>query len=147
MVATLWQAPTGEFEGRVPAQIIQIISIRVAAGNCEDPSTQNVCHCVRDQIWVAVVRDDRGQRIDQTKPLVGAGSNKTPPSELIRPPSNAAVTFFWQMLGKENARSVSSSLAGMADSVRTLRLASVPNLYAIPEVCTMPVSESLPCGE
>jgi hypothetical protein len=28
------------------------------------------------------------------------------------------VTFFWQMLGRENGRRVSSLLAGMADSVR-----------------------------
>jgi hypothetical protein len=28
-----------------------------------------------------------------------------------------------------------------------LREASATNLYAIPDVCTMPVSESLLCGE
>jgi len=38
-------------------------------------------------------------------------------------------------------------VAGMSDSVRTLRVASTTNLYAIPDVCTMPVSESLLCGE
>jgi hypothetical protein len=38
-------------------------------------------------------------------------------------------------------------VAGMADSVRTLRLASTTNLYAIPDVCTMSVRESLLCGE
>jgi hypothetical protein len=36
---------------------------------------------------------------------------------------------------------------GMADSVRASRVASEPNLYAIPDGCTMPASESLLCGE
>ena len=79
--------------------------------------------------------------------LSAPAKSKTPPSELIRPPSNAAVTFLRQILGRENGRSVSSSVAGMADSVQTLREASATNLYAIPDVCTMPVSESLLCGE
>ena len=79
--------------------------------------------------------------------LSAPAKSKTPPSELIRPPSNAAVTFFWQMLGRENGRSVSSSVAGMADSVQTLRVASITNLYAIPDVYAMPVSRSLLCGE
>ncbi len=35
----------------------------------------------------------------------------------------------------------------MADAVRTLRAALTSTLCAIPDVCTMPVSESLPCGE
>jgi len=73
--------------------------------------------------------------------------SKTLPSELINPPSNATATFFRQILGKENVRSVSSSVAGMADSVRTSRLTSITNLYAILDVCTMPGSESLPRDE
>jgi hypothetical protein len=35
----------------------------------------------------------------------------------------------------------------MADSVRASRVASAPNLYAIPVVCTMPTNESLLCSE
>ena len=58
-----------------------------------------------------------------------------------------AVIFFLQRLGKENGRSVSSSVAGMADSVLASRVASVPNLYAISDGCTMLASESLLCGE
>jgi hypothetical protein len=38
-------------------------------------------------------------------------------------------------------------VAGMADSVRALRVASTPNLYAFLDSCTMPVSESLLCSE
>jgi hypothetical protein len=57
------------------------------------------------------------------------------------------VTFFWQILGRENGRRVSSAKVGMADSVRASRVASAPNLYAIPDVCTMPICESLLCDE
>jgi hypothetical protein len=38
-------------------------------------------------------------------------------------------------------------LGGMADFVRASRVASAPNLYAIPDSCTMPTSESLLCAE
>jgi hypothetical protein len=38
------------------------------------------------------------------------------------------VTFFLHMFGKENGSRVSSSMAGMAGSVRGLRVASAPNL-------------------
>jgi hypothetical protein len=87
-------------------------------------------------------------------PFFGKGNNlqsvigalaKMPPSELITLPSNPAVIFFWQILGKVNGRRVSSSVAGMADS----RFESdVDNQsLCIPGGCTMPVSESLLCGE
>ena len=38
----------------------------------------------------------------------------TPPSELIRPPSKAAVTFLRSTAGKENGRRLSSVMAGVA---------------------------------
>src|SRR5438105_2807381 len=41
-------------------------------------------------------------------------SNITPPSELIRPPSKAAVIFFRQTAGKQNGRRLSSVMAGVA---------------------------------
>src|SRR5271165_4683094 len=73
-------------------------------------------------------RDPRSSTHDETghpfraenghEVLSAPASRITPPSELIVPPSNAAVIFLPQRLGNENGRSVSSSLAGMADSVR-----------------------------
>ena len=41
-------------------------------------------------------------------------SNMTPPSELIRPRSKAAVTFFRSTAGKENGRRSSSVIVGVA---------------------------------
>ena len=100
VVSTFWQSSTGQFESGVLAQIIQIIGIRVAASDGEDPGTQDVRHRMCAQVGVAMVGDDRSQCVDQAKSSVGTCQSKTPPSELIRPPSNAAVTFFladaWQ---------------------------------------------------
>jgi len=81
-----------------------------------------------------MVGDDRRQSVDQSKLPVGTCRN-------------AAVTIFLQMLGEENGTSLSLSVAGMADPVLASRVASTTNLYAITAVCTMPVSESLLCGE
>ena len=73
-------------------------------------------------------------RVDQAKPLVGAGQKENAAVRADRPPSNAAVIFLRRILGSENGRRVSSAVAGMADSVRASRVASAPNLYAIPDV-------------
>jgi hypothetical protein len=43
-------------------------------------------------------------------------SNMTPPSEVIRPPSNAAVTFLRSTAGNENGSRLSSIIAGVAAS-------------------------------
>ena len=43
-------------------------------------------------------------------------SSMTPPSEVIRPPSKAAVTFLRSMAGNENGSRLSSLMAGVARS-------------------------------
>ena len=43
-------------------------------------------------------------------------SNMTPPSEVIRPPSNAAVIFLRSTAGNENGSRLSSIMAGVAAS-------------------------------
>src|SRR3954453_6421021 len=57
-----------------------------------------------------------------------AASKNTPPSELSRPPSKAAVTFLPPMAGKENPGSISSSMAGVAIPVRHQAWSQHPNL-------------------
>lgn len=98
------------------------------AGDGEDTFAQNICHGMSDQGRIAIIRDQRRQRIAQTEASVGGGQHKTPASELAWPPSNAAVTFFLQMFGSEKGSSVSSKVAGTADSARGLRRASTLNL-------------------
>ena len=48
-------------------------------------------------------------------------------SEVIRPPSKAAVIFLRPMAGKPNASIVSSGMAGVARHDRVDRMASTPN--------------------
>jgi hypothetical protein len=76
VVAALRQPPAGQLERRVLAQIVQIIAIGVAAGDGEDAGAQNVGHDVGDKGRVAVVRDQRGQRIDQAEVFVGTGQQQ-----------------------------------------------------------------------
>jgi hypothetical protein len=45
-----------------------------------------------------------------------AASSITPPSDVMRPPSNAAVTFLRYTDGSENGSRVSSTMAGVAAS-------------------------------
>src|SRR3954469_22172050 len=55
-------------------------------------------------------------------------SNITPPSELIRPPSKAAVIFLRQTAGKQNGRRLSSVMAGVARVVPAKGWVQQPNL-------------------
>ena len=121
------QPSAGELEGGVLAQIVKIIRIRVAAGDREHTRAQNIGYRMGDQVRIAVVGDERGKGVDQAKTLVGGGKNENLAVGTDLSPSNAAVTFFLQMFGKENGSRVSSSVAGMADSVRSWRVASTTN--------------------
>ena len=56
---------------RILCWIIQIIGIRVTASDGENAGAQNVRHRMCDQVGVAMVGDDRGQRVDQAKFPVG----------------------------------------------------------------------------
>jgi len=56
-----------------------------------------------------------------------APSSITPPSELIRPPSNAATTFLRQTAGKPKGGTVSSDMAGVARCACAERMVSTPN--------------------
>jgi hypothetical protein len=61
-------------------------------------------------------------------PRSAAASSITPPSEVMRPPSNAAVTFLRPTAGKPNGLIVSSDMAGVARNDQVDRMVSTPNL-------------------
>jgi hypothetical protein len=79
-----------------------------------------------------------------------AANNITPPSEVMRPPSNAAVTFLRATAGKLNYSTVSSDMAGVALPDCVKRMASTPNPqtksdpYATPatRIPAMPVNKT-----
>ena len=58
-------------------------------------------------------------------------SSITPPSEVRRPPSKAAVTFLRATAGNENGRRLSSVMAGVAGAVRREGWRSATKSYAL----------------
>jgi hypothetical protein len=70
--ASFRQPTAGQLEGRVLAQSVKIIRIRVAASNGEHTRAQNIGYRMGDQVRIAVVGDERGKGVDQAKTLVGA---------------------------------------------------------------------------
>ena len=67
-----------------------------------------------DQGRIAVVRDERGQGIDQAKAFVRTGQQQDAAVGTDLTGIKAAVTFFLPILGRENGRSVSSASVGIA---------------------------------
>lgn len=70
MVSGFRQAATGHFERGVPAQVVQIVGIGVAAGDGQDAGTQDIRHRMGDPQRVAMVGHQGGQRLHQADPLV-----------------------------------------------------------------------------
>jgi hypothetical protein len=76
VIAALGQTAAGQLEGGVAAQIVEVVGIGVATGNGEDAAAQDIRHRVGDQGRMAMVGNDRGQGVDQAKPLVGPGQQQ-----------------------------------------------------------------------
>jgi hypothetical protein len=68
----------------------------------------------------------------------------TPPSELMRPPSKAAVIFLRRTDGSENGNTLSSVMAGVAASDSARGWLRHPNLSASSGAYA---TSSLPCNE
>ncbi len=105
IVAAFRQPSAGQLEGRVLAQIVQVVGIRIAAGDGEDAGAQDVRHGVGDPQWIAVIGDDRGQRVDQAKPFVDTGQQNhtavgTDPAAIERG-RNFFLADTWQRKRKE----------------------------------------------
>lgn len=56
--------------------MVEVVGIRIAAGNREDAGTQDGSHLVRDRRGAAAIRNQSGQRIHQAQPPVGAGQKQ-----------------------------------------------------------------------
>ena len=82
---------------------------------------------------IAVVGDQRSQRVDQAKALVDACEQQDAAIRTDVSGIKGGGDFFLRRLGRENGRRVSSSSVGMADFVRASGVASAPNPYAIPD--------------
>jgi hypothetical protein len=71
VIAALRQPPAGQLERWVFAQIVQIVGIGIPAADGEDAGAQDVRHGVGNQGWIAMIRNERSQHIDQAKAFVG----------------------------------------------------------------------------
>jgi len=65
-----------------------------------------------DPVRIAAIRDRPSEPFGDAEPMIGLGEQHDPPSELIRPPSKAAVIFLRRTAGKQNGRRLSSIMAG-----------------------------------
>ena len=88
-----------------------VAAILVAAFDRKDAGAQNVGHGVRHRCGFARIVDRSGLPVGQ---LQAAAKSMTPPSEVMRPPSNAAVIFLQPTAGIESGSNVSSVMAGVA---------------------------------
>ncbi len=61
------------------ALVIQIVGVRIAACDGEDPGTEDVRYCVSDLGRIAGIRDQLGQPINQPKSVAGAGQQQDAP--------------------------------------------------------------------
>ena len=99
--------------------MIEVVGVLVATGNGQHACAQDIGDAVRHEQWIAWVRDQPGKTIGQPDATLGAANSMTPPSEVILPPSKAAVTFLRLMAGNRNGSTVSSDIAGVARRDRT----------------------------
>jgi hypothetical protein len=127
IVAAVGQAVAGQLEGRVSAQMVEVVGIFVAAGDGEDAGAQDVIDAVGDKGRVARVRDQPRQlRRDPQAPLHHAEQQHA----AIRGDA-PAVKGGDQLLAangwKTKGRIVSSDMAGVARCVGVDGMASTPN--------------------
>ncbi len=118
-------------------QLIQVVGVRVAAGDGEDAGARNIRDGVGDQGGGAVIGNDRGQPVDQAKPLVGTRQQQTATTGTDLAPIERGSDLFLADTLQMNGRSISAIFAGMADSVRARGVASTTKPCAIPDGCTI----------
>ena len=58
IVARIGQAPTSELESRIPAQMIEVVRILVAAGDGQNARAKNAVERMGDQQGIARIGDD-----------------------------------------------------------------------------------------
>lgn len=74
--AAFGQSAAGHLEGRVVAEIVEIVAIGVTACDREDTATEDIGHRMGDLHRIARIREQPGQSVDQAKTLVGGGQKE-----------------------------------------------------------------------
>ena len=73
--------------------MIEVVGVLVAAADREHASAEHIDKAVHDPRRIAPIREHPGQIVGQTEMPLGIARSITPPFEVSRPPSKAAVTF------------------------------------------------------
>ena len=92
--------PQASLNAGITAQAVQVVGVLISAGDRQHPRPQDRRHRMGDHGRRARIVDQSGDAIDDADPAVGRASKATPPSEEIRPPSKAALTFLRTTLGR-----------------------------------------------
>ena len=93
----------------INAQSVEIVGIFISAGNRQDAGADHVRQRVRDAQRVAAIGKTAPISIPNRRSAIA--SSMTPPSEVSRPPSKAAVTAFRPTAGNENGGRLKSDMA------------------------------------
>ena len=127
------QPAAGELKRRIAAQDIEIVGVLVAAADREDAGPDHVGDRMGDARGIAPIGNAARQTLATPNRRSAIESSITPPSEDIRPPSKAAVTFLPWTAGNENSGIVSSVMAAVAGAKARKGLVLATKSYAIPE--------------
>src|SRR3954471_9236876 len=113
----LRKASAGQLESGIAAQMVEIVAVLIAARDGQDAGAQDIGHAVRHKVGSrgSAIRAASLSTIPRRRSA--AASSITPPSDVMRPPSNAAVTFLRATAGKWNGSRLSSDMAGVAREV------------------------------
>ena len=73
IAAAVRQAPAGQLEGGIGAQIVEVVGVLITAGDGEDAGAQNVGDAVRHQGGIARVGDQGGEPVGDAEAPLGGG--------------------------------------------------------------------------
>ena len=107
----------GQLERRIGAPPIEIVGILKAAGDRQNARPQDVRQEVDNPVRSRRSAISAASFAQIPSRRSAAANSITPPSEVIRPPSKAAVTFLRATAGKVKGSSVSSVMADVAASI------------------------------
>src|ERR1039458_330346 len=71
IVSRIGQSPAGKLEGGILAQMVEVVSILVAAGDGENASAKDAPERMGDQQWIARIGDDGGELVRSEERRVG----------------------------------------------------------------------------
>ena len=124
--AAVRQPTTGELEGRILAQVIEIIAVLIAAADRENAGPKEAIQRMRYPVLITIVGKQTGKPFDNPDTLEAKASSATPPFDDSRPPSKGGDHLLrldgWQ--GERQQRIVGHGGYGRLGDRRSFRLSN-----------------------